>query len=174
MNQIQRITGALLAALLAGSASFAQTTQPTSTSPTTPTQLTPPTQPELVSPEVMQTPAPQVQIKAGSAQEFLSSLATKFGTSVSRLQSLLAKLPPRGRGLNVLEIKVIAGKLGLSKQDKAIFASKAGAGGTGFNSQDIAAMSRQLGLSLEETTRLSSELGLPAPAASVGAAGSAF
>jgi hypothetical protein len=149
MNSISKATGLLLAVLFATSPALAQTVQTQTTSTT----------------QVLETaqPVPTAQIKTGSADEFLASLAVKFGTSVSRLKSLLAKLPPNGHGLNALEIKVIAGKLGLSKQDKAIFASKAGAGGTGFNAQDIAAMSRQLGLSLDETARLSTELGFPAP-----------
>src|SRR5688500_9733737 len=45
-----------------------------------------------------------VQINTGSAQGFLQSMATKFGTSVKRLESLLAKLPPNGKGLSNIEI----------------------------------------------------------------------
>jgi hypothetical protein len=140
----------ILAVMMCQSAAFAQSS---STAPS-----------ETISPAELAPPLTNVQIKTGSAQEFLSSMALKFGTSVKRLQSLLAKLPPHGKGLNPIEIKVIAGKLHLSKEDKEAFKTKVGAGGTGFNSQDIAAMSAQLGLTSEEASRLSQELGLSIPA----------
>lgn len=114
--------------------------------------------------EMTMPPAPNVQIKTDSADAFLNSLALKFGTSTKRLRSLLAKLPPKGKGLNPIEIKVIAGKLHLNAHDKEIFRSKTKSGGTGFNAQDIAAMSTQLGLTMDETIRLSQQLGLPTPA----------
>jgi hypothetical protein len=103
-------------------------------------------------------------VSTATAGEFLSSLAQKFGTSVSQLQALLAKLPPRGPGLSRMELWAIGSKLKLSADEKAALKAKAGPGGTGFNSEDLAGMGARLGLSTLEVQRLSQELGLGVPA----------
>jgi hypothetical protein len=103
-------------------------------------------------------------IDTGSSEQFLQSLADKFGTTTSYLKELLAKLPPSGPGLSKLEIWGISSKLKLSDQEKAIFKAKAGPGGTGFNAEDVAGMGARLGLNAPEVARLSAQLGLTSPA----------
>jgi hypothetical protein len=103
-------------------------------------------------------------IDTASSEQFLQSLADKFGTTTSYLKELLAKLPPSGPGLSKIEIWGISSKLKLSDQEKAIFKAKAGPGGSGFNAEDVAGMGARLGLSAPEVARLSAQLGLTSPA----------
>jgi hypothetical protein len=174
MNLAIKVSALLIAAAVPISSAIAQTEI------TTPQSITPDMQQQnMVEPvpqtQLMQTPqqqqlapstqaAPTANLSTESATEFLSSLAEKFGTSVSRLQSLLAKLPPRGSGLSRIEISVISSKLGLTPEEKEIFRSRVGAGGTGFTADDVVGMGERLGLSSAETARLSQELGLASPA----------
>jgi hypothetical protein len=99
---------------------------------------------------------------AGSAQ-FLTSLAGKFGTSVSQLRQLLSKIPPHGKGLNFLELLVISSRLGLSPDEKAVLKSRIGSGGTGFTREDVVGMGTRLGLNSMEIGRLGEQLGLTNP-----------
>jgi LysM repeat protein len=124
----------------------AETAPPEATTETAPDATSVPTVPGLTTETAV--PVPTAQIQTQSAEAFLQSLATKFGTSVKRLKGLLAKLPPRGKGLNGLEISVIAGKLN----------------GTGFNNVDVQEMGTRLGLTPTEVARLSQELGIAMPA----------
>jgi hypothetical protein len=173
MNYKSKLAAMLVVAGLPITSAIAQVqtdttiqTTPTSTTnvstPLTPTQMLPTSPPQtLAAPSGA---VSQTQLKTETADEFLSSLATKFGTSVSRLKSLLAKLPPHGQGLNRMEISVISSKLGLTPEEKQVFKSRVGAGGTGFTAEDVAGMGVRLGLSDVQTARLSQELGLSSPA----------
>jgi hypothetical protein len=103
-------------------------------------------------------------LDTASSDQFLQSLADKFGTTTSYLKELLAKLPPSGPGLSRLEIWGISSKLKLNDQEKAVFKAKAGPGGSGFNAEDLAGMGARLGLNSGEVARLSAQLGLTSPA----------
>jgi LysM repeat protein len=140
----------------------AETAPPEATTETAPDATSVPTVPGLTTETAV--PVPTAQIQTQSAEAFLQSLATKFGTSVKRLKGLLAKLPPRGKGLNGLEISVIAGKLKLSKAEKEVMKAKIGNNGTGFNNVDVQEMGTRLGLTPTEVARLSQELGIAMPA----------
>jgi hypothetical protein len=113
--------------------------------------------------------SPDVNTSAGALvanetpEQFLGSLADKFGTSVNQLQKLLAKIPPHGRGLNALEMMVISSRLGLSRDEKAVLKSRIGSGGTGFTRADLIGMGARLGLNTTQIARLSEQLGLASP-----------
>jgi len=171
---------ALMLALAAPTAVLAQAeTEPTAhpVIPVVPTDVTPtqgaPNTPinEMIAPSTIApatTVAPAITtptaINTQSAQAFLNSLATKFGTNPKKLRSLLDKLPPRGKGLSTIEIAVISSKLKLTKEEKAILKARVGAGGTGFTREDAVGMGVRLGLSDADTERLAQQLGIVAPA----------
>jgi hypothetical protein len=108
-------------------------------------------------------PNRNASIANATAEQFLSSLADKFGTNVDQLQKLLSKIPPHGRGLNGLELMVISARLGLSKEEKAVLKSRIGSGGTGFTNSDLVGMGARLGLNSTEIARLGDQLGLASP-----------
>jgi hypothetical protein len=127
----------------------------------------------LVATTISGTPAfaqsPAVNTRGGTSvatetpEQFIRSIADKFGTSANQLQRLLAKIPPHGRGLNALELAVISSRLGLTRDEKAVLKSRVGSGGMGFTHSDIVGMGARLGLNSTQIARLSEQLGLASP-----------
>jgi hypothetical protein len=132
-----------------------QSIQPVLPTDVTPTEGAPNTPlGGMIEPATLDTQTPQA---------FINSLATKFGTNPKKLQSLLDKLPPKGKGLSNIEIAVISAKLKLTKEEKAVLKARAGAGGTGFTREDAVGMGVRLGLSDADTARLAQQLGIVSP-----------